>query len=169
MNRDKLFKEAIRENDKMILRICNHFFGPGENAKDAHQEILVKIWLNIEKFRNESQIKTWIYRIAVNVCLTFLSSNKKKSSIFVRFTKSTYNKSYEDKSLFSEDETKVQFLRKFIDNLNATDKVLVSLYLEDLDTKEISHITGLSESNVRVKIHRIKNEIRKEWEIKYGT
>ena len=94
MNRDELFKEAIRENDKMILRICNHFFGPGENAKDAHQEILLKIWLNIEKFRNESKIKTWIYRIAVNVCLTFLSSNRKKSSIFVRFSKSTYNKSY---------------------------------------------------------------------------
>lgn len=56
-----------------------------------------------------------------------------------------------------------------MNNLNATDKVLVSLYLEDLDTKEMSHITGLSESNVRVKIHRIKNEIRKEWEIKYGT
>lgn len=169
MNRDELFKEAIRENDKMILRICNHFFGPGENAKDAHQEILLKIWLNIEKFRNESKIKTWIYRIAVNVCLTFLSSNRKKSSIFVRFSKSTYNKSYEESSLFKDDENKAQFLRAFIDNLNATDKVLVSLYLEDLDTKEMSNITGLSESNVRVKIHRIKNEIRKEWVNKYGT
>ena len=56
-----------------------------------------------------------------------------------------------------------------MDSLNATDKTLVSLYLEDLDTKELSQITGLSESNVRVKLHRIKNQIKKEWEVKYGT
>ena len=169
MNRDKLFKEAILENDKMIISLCNHFFGPSENAKDAHQEILLKIWLNIEKFRNESQIKTWIYRIAVNVCLTFLSKEKKKKSLFISFSKSKYTTSYEDESFYSDDENKKIFLRKFLDDLNATDKVLVSLYLEDFDTKEMSNITGLSESNVRVKIHRIKNEIRKEWKIKYGT
>ncbi|MCU0342867.1 MAG: sigma-70 family RNA polymerase sigma factor [Ignavibacterium sp.] len=169
MDRDEVFKEALRENDKMIIRLCNHFFGPGENAKDAHQEILLKIWLNIGKFRNESQLKTWIYRIAVNVCLTFLSSAKRKSSLFVRLSKSAYNTSYEDESFYSDDENKIQFLRNFLDNLNPTDKVLVSLYLEDFDTKEMSNITGLSESNVRVKIHRIKNEIRKEWQDKYGT
>lgn len=169
MARDELFKEALRENDKMIIRLCNHFFGPGENAKDAHQEILLKIWLNIEKFRNESQLKTWIYRIAVNVCLTLLSSAKRKTSLFVRFSKSAYNTSYENESFYSDDETKTQFLRNYLNNLNAADRVLVSLYLEDFDTKEMSEITGLSESNVRVRIHRIKNEIRKEWKIKYGT
>ena len=169
MNRDELFKDAIRENDKMIIRLCNHFFGPGENAKDAHQEILLKIWLNIEKFRNESQIKTWIYRIAVNVCLTFLSRDRKKKSVFVRLSKPVYDAAYEDESFYSDNETKTLFLRKFLDNLNPADKVIVSLYLEDFDTREMSNITGLSESNVRVKIHRIKNEIRKEWQVKYGT
>ena len=167
MNRDELFKEAIQGNDKMIIRLCNHFFGPGDNAKDAHQEILLKIWLNIEKFRNESQIKTWIYKIAVNVCLTFLSKETKKKSIFVHFSKSAYNTSYQDESFYPDDENKKIFLRKFLNNLNVTDKVLISLYLEEF--KEMSNITGLSESNVRVKIHRIKNEIRKEWENKYGT
>ena len=169
MNRDELFREAVKENDKMILRICCHFFGPGENAKDAHQETLLKIWLNIEKFRNESKLKTWIYRIAVNVCITFLSKAKKKSSLFVPISKSVYNVSCEENQSIKDDENKKLFFREFMDRLNTTDKALVSLYLEDLDTKELSQITGLSESNVRVKLHRIKNQIKKEWEVKYGT
>jgi RNA polymerase sigma-70 factor (ECF subfamily) len=168
MNREEVFREAVKENDKMIFRICCHFFGPGENAKDAHQEILLKIWLNIEKFRNEAKVKTWIYRIAVNVCLTFLSRSKKKSTLFVPISKSMSSLQHEEFPI-NDEENKERFFRNFVEHLNAADKVLVSLYLEELDTKEISGITGLSESNVRVKIHRIKNQIRKEWEIKYGT
>ncbi|MGE5402707.1 MAG: RNA polymerase sigma factor [Ignavibacteriales bacterium] len=169
MNRDELFKEAIKENDRLIFRICYHFFGPGENAKDAYQEILLKIWLNIEGFRGESQIKTWISRIAVNVCITFRARTKKKSSLFVPFSEAVFNGNTGNEDIYADDENKLLFFRSFMDRLNASDRALVSLYLEDLDTKDISHITGLSESNVRVRIHRIKNQIKREWELKYGT
>lgn len=168
MNRDEIFKDAIKENDRMILRVCYHFFGPGENARDAYQEILLKIWLNVENFRGECQLKTWIYRIAVNVCITFRSKEKKKSSVFVPFYELDYGKA-DEKEVYQDEENKLLFFRKFMEKLNVSDKALVSLYLEDLDTKEIAQITGLSESNVRVRIHRIKNEIKRQWEVEYGT
>ncbi|MGE5497374.1 MAG: RNA polymerase sigma factor [Syntrophothermus sp.] len=168
MNRDEIFKDAIKENDRMILRVCYHFFGPGENARDAYQEILLKIWLNVENFRGECQLKTWIYRIAVNVCITFRSKEKKKSSVFVPFYELDYGKA-DEKEVYQDEENKLLFFRKFMEKLNVSDKALVSLYLEDLDTKEIAQITGLSESNVRVRVHRIKNEIKRQWEVEYGT
>lgn len=169
MNRNELFKDALKENDKMISGICYRFFGPGDDAGDAHQEILLKIWMNIEKFRNECSIKTWIYRIAVNVCITYRSKAKRKSVRFVPISKSVEKQGNSDYENSGDDENKLVFFRSFVDKLNAADKTLVSLYLEELDTREISEITGFSESNVRVKIHRIKNQIKKEWMAEYGT
>jgi RNA polymerase sigma factor (sigma-70 family) len=75
VKRDEMFRAAILENDKRIYSICSHYFGPGDNAKDAYQEVLLKIWLNILNFRGESQLKTWITRIAVNVCMTLTTTS----------------------------------------------------------------------------------------------
>lgn len=168
MKHDEIFREALEENQKMIFRICCRFFGPGENAHDAYQDILLRIWMNIENFRGECQLKTWIYRVALNVCITFRAKNKKRSLLFVPLSQPAYNIADETK-LYEDDENKLAFFRKFMDGLSTSDKALVSLYLEDLDTKEISRITGLSESNVRVRIHRIKSEVKKQWETEYGT
>ena len=106
MNREEMFREAIHENDNRIYRICCHFFGPGDEAKDAYQEIFLKIWLNILKFRGEAQLKTWVTRIAVNTCLTFLSKAKKNSSVFVPFPhQNCYQRADEDADDQDEDAT----------------------------------------------------------------
>jgi len=169
MKNEELFRVAVKEHDQMIRRICYHFFGPGDNADDAHQEILLKIWLNVDKFRHEAKIKTWIYRISVNVCITLLSRLKKRSAVFIHQENLASTLATEEKPDKSDEEIRLQFFRNFMDTLDIADKVLVSLYLEELDTREIADITGLSESNVRVKIHRIKNKIKQEWMVKYGT
>ena len=169
MNQEEMFRAAIRENDRRVFNICRHYFGPGDDARDAYQEILLKIWLNITNFRGESQIKTWISRIAVNVCLTYLSKAKRNSSVFVP---SSYLENYdrvdENEDNPEEAEAKLKFFEEFKNNLSPVDKILVTLYLEDIDYTEISEITGLNEGNARTRIHRIKNQIKKEWEVKYG-
>lgn len=169
MNRDELFKKALKENDKMIYRICCRFFGSDDNAKDAYQEVLLRIWQNIESFRGESLLKTWISRISVNVCITFAAMSKRKSSLFIRFADSDDYPNLIEADPCNDDELKMKFFREFMSGLNASDRILVSLYLEDTGTKEIAEITGLSESNVRVKIHRIKNQIKNKWEMQYGS
>lgn len=170
MNQEEIFREAIRENDRRIFNICCHFLGPSsDEAKDAYQEVLLKIWLNIKNFRGESQLKTWICRVAVNVCLTFLSKAKKSSSLFVPFSQKDYqDRICEDDHDSMEEELKLRFFNEFKSKLNNADKALVTLYLEEIDYTEISQITGLSEGNARIRIHRIKNQIKKEWEDKYG-
>jgi len=170
MLREKLFRETLKENDARIKGICRHFFGTIEEAHDAYQEILLKIWLNIEGFRGESQLKTWVTRVAVNVCLTSLAKSKRKSEVLVPFSQTGYGDAIsDDEEQDPEEEMKLKFFRRFMDKLSATDKSLVSLYLEDMDTREISQSTGISEANVRVRIHRIRKQIKKEWEEGHGT
>ena len=170
MNQEEMFREAIQENDRRIYRICCHYFGPGDEAKDAYQEILLKIWLNILNFREESQLKTWVCRIAVNVCMTHLSKKSKKSSVFVPLTNVDCDyKTGENDDDYEEEETKIRFFEDYKNKLSSADKILVTLYLDDIEYSEISQITGLSEGNARARIHRIKKQIKKEWEDKYGT
>ena len=170
MNREQLFREAIQESGRRIFQICRHFFGPGDDAHDAYQEILLKVWLNLDAFRGEAQMKTWIHRIAVNVCLTFAAQAKRNSSIFVPFTQSDNGENLSENEGESEEAgMKLRFFQTFMQKLSAADRTLVSLYLENLDTAEMAQTTGLSEANVRVKIHRIKKQIQQEWEVHHGT
>lgn len=171
MNQEKMFREAILENDRRISNICRYYFGYGDEAKDAYQEVLLKIWLNILSFRGESQLKTWISRIAVNVCMTYLSNKSRKSSVFELYSQNDhdYNTVESDDSFAEVEEAKIKFFEEYRGKLSSADKILVTLYLDDIDYGEISIITGLSEGNARARIHRIKKQIKKEWEGKYGT
>jgi RNA polymerase sigma-70 factor, ECF subfamily len=153
----------------MIFSICCRFFGHNDQAKDVYQEILLKIWLNIKNFRGESRIRTWITRIAVNVCLTNITKIRKSTSVFVPLTNLNYSDlSTEDYNDTEEEEAKLNFFEAFKNRLNPVDKTLVSLYLEDIEYREIAQITGLSEGNARTRIHRIKELIKQEWEVKNG-
>ena len=170
MTQEEIFKEAIHDNGESIYNICCHFFGPGDEAEDAYQEILLKIWLNIKSFRGESQLKTWMIRIASNVCLTYIAKRKKRASVFVPISSVDYYENPDDTGVSTEEEeVKIKFFRTFNERLNPLDKTLVALYLEDIAYREMSHITGLSEVNARARIHRIKKQINKEWEEEYGT
>lgn len=164
-----MFRNAVRENDRRIYNICCHYFGPGDEAKDAYQEILLKLWLNIMNFRGESSLKTWICKIAVNVCLTFVSKAKKNSSVFIKLSHIEHcDRVSEEENIPEDEEAKLKFFEEFKNDLGEADKVLVTLYLEDIEYSEISQITGLSEVNARARIHRIKKQIKQEWEDKYG-
>lgn len=170
MDQQEKFREAITGNERRIYSICCYYFGSGDEARDAYQEILIKIWLNISKFRGESQLKTWVTSIAVNVCLTFLSKAKRNNSLFTPFSKMEYfdkGSDYEPEE--NMEEEKLKFFREFSSRLSPVDRTLVSLYLGDVDYREISQVTGLSEVNARSRIHRIKGQIKKEWEEKNGT
>jgi len=172
MNREELFSKAVSENHKMIFAICLHFYGAKDPANDAYQETLIKIWKNIENFRGESKLSTWISRITANVCLTGIQTEKRKSDRFTpinQLTNKLHENSDENYEQLDNEREKLRFFKDFKSRLNPLDRLLVSLYLEENEYREISEITGLSESNARTRIHRIKNQIKKEWEECHGT
>lgn len=126
-----------------------------EIARDMAQETFIIVWEQLPKFRNEANISTWIYRIASNNCLRQIEREK-------RFPKSEMPIDLqEDKQEGTEPQ--IQFLYKCISELPETDRIIISLELENIKQAEIASIVGLSESNIRVKIHRIKEKLTEKF------
>ena len=120
-------------------------------AQDMAQETFIKVWQYLPTFRNEANIDTWIFRIATNNCLRQLE--RKKQILSTQFPADLF----EDEK--TDIEPQIQLLYKFIAELSEIDRIIISLELEE--------VIGLSESNVRVRIHRIKVRLTRKFK-EYG-
>ncbi|MCU0461061.1 MAG: RNA polymerase sigma factor [Bacteroidales bacterium] len=168
--KEKIYREVLEENYRKVFRLCLRYFGNTTEAEDAAQDVFVKVWMHIDKFRGESAISTWLYRIATNVCLTSLRNRKPETLHIDRLENEKIDEDDPDESNKQETgEKKIEFFNDYLSRLSPGDRTIVNLYLEDMDSKAISEITGLTDTNIRTRIHRIKNGIKKEWEEKYGT
>ena len=131
------------------------FLNDHEQARDVTQDTFISVWQHLPSFRNEAGISTWIFRIATNNCLrTIEKTNRIK----------TVNLPVEIPYLEQEvQEDKLKFLYKCISELDAVEKIIISLVLEELPQAEIAGIVGLTEVNTRVKIFRIKEKLIKKF------
>lgn len=155
---ETLFLNALEENQEKIFRICSIYSRDQEDAKDLFQEVLVHVWRSMSSFKGNSSRSTWMFRIALNVCLRFKSKDAKKQSSLIRLDSMTIANFPADKDSGSENE-KLASLRACVQKLNEGDKAVVALYLEGLAYREISNILGLSENNIAVKVKRIKSKL----------
>ena len=151
------FNTLYKENYAKVYRLClSYVSGNEEVADDLSQEVFVKIWQNLDNFREDSQISTWVYRITVNTCLMHLRKIKKMQE--------KYTADIPDEMVDDSDEEKnerLKMLRSCIGKLNEMGKILISLVLEEVPQKEIADTLGLTDENVRVKIHRNKGKLFK--------
>jgi RNA polymerase sigma-70 factor (ECF subfamily) len=145
------FEETYATYSPKVFRLCLGYVNDKDLAKDLTQETFIQVWKNLEKFRSESSIGTWIFKIASNICLRQIERSSKMS-------KAEFPFQMEDKKDEHINE-QVELLYKCISKLEETDRLIISLVLEDLPQKEIASITGISEGNIRVKIHRIKQTL----------
>ncbi len=126
-------------------------------AKDLVQEVFIKVWEHLESFREASSISTWIYRIAVNTCLIALRSQRKMQK--TTQVDSLHIPSKDED--INEKEDQLRQLHQCINKLPEGSKTIILLELEGLPQKEIAAITGISHEAIRVRIHRIKNNLTK--------
>ncbi len=153
MDRDQNFINLIRENTSSILRICSVYADEVYRAEDLFQEVILNIWKSQDSFREESRWKTWIYRIAINVCLSIHRKQNKKKVLPLNDL--IYSESVETDT---QDHATLLFCIK---GLHEADRSVVTLYLEGLDYKNIGEILGIKENTVAVKMKRIKNKLLK--------
>ncbi|HMS33393.1 MAG TPA: sigma-70 family RNA polymerase sigma factor [Ignavibacteria bacterium] len=142
------FEEIYNSYNQKIFRLCMSYSNDRDLAKDLTQETFIQVWMNLAKFRNESSIGTWIFRIASNICLRQIERSKKNITAVLPFQIEEITEESND--------AKIAFLYKCINGLPETDRLIISLVLEEQPQKDIADILGISEGNVRVKIHRIK-------------
>ncbi|MGN6395514.1 MAG: RNA polymerase sigma factor [Mucilaginibacter sp.] len=150
-----VFEEIYKHYWNKVYRICMGYVNDADLAKDMAQETFINIWKQLPNFRNESAVGTWIYRIAANNCLRQIER-------LSRMPKSDFPEHVED-VVGPDKEGQTKFLYKCIAELPETDRIIISLELEDIKQAEIAKITGLSESNVRVKIFRIKEKLTQKF------
>ena len=150
-----MFEDIYELYWQKIFRLCMGYLNDSEMAQDLAQETFIIVWQQLPKFRNESSIGTWIFRIASNNCLRQIEKEK-------RFSKTDLPINLEEKKQESM-EPQIQMLYQFISELPETDRIIISLELEEVKQAEIALITGLSEANIRVKIHRIKEKLTQKF------
>jgi RNA polymerase sigma-70 factor, ECF subfamily len=159
--KEEIFKKTVDENKVRILRICRYYAPSIEDQKDMYQEILINIWKSLENFRGDSEIGTWIYRIAINTSLSFAGKQYKSMKLNVDFDSCAYlNLLKDDDNMVQIKEEKFNALQTELNQLSVIDKALMGLVIEGLSTKEIADIIGITEPNVRVKIHRVKEMLQ---------
>jgi RNA polymerase sigma-70 factor (ECF subfamily) len=157
---DNTFLELMRDNDARLWRICRAYARDVEAQKDLYQEMLVQLWRSLPSFAGDSLPGTWVYRVALNTALAH-------SRRVARRRESPLQGYDVPSEVPSADEVlgarqRVDRLYAAIDRLNDVDKLLVLLYLDEKTYHEIAEVSGLSETNVGVRLHRIKKELAGE-------
>jgi len=163
-NKEDQFKRIIDENGGRIMRICCYYNSNPDDQKDMYQEILVNVWKSLDRFRGDSKESTWVYRIAVNTSLNYMGKAYRNMKVIVDRDVQNLNVLFEDDETDKKEkyESDLETLQAQLNLLSVIDKAMISLMLEGLSTREIADVIGLTEPNVRVKIHRIKENLRSQ-------
>ena len=151
---EKEFTNVVRENRATIYTVCYMFASDKEEVEELFQEVLIALWRGFESFRGESKVSSWIYRVALNTCI---SAERKKSRRpdTARLTM--------DINLFAdtdEESRQAQMLRERINKLGVFDRAIVLLWLENLSYEEIGAIVGITAKNVSVRLVRIREQLK---------
>ena len=144
----KEFLSVIKEYERVIYKVCYLYTTRNATLGDLYQEVILNLWKAYPKFRKECKISTWIYRIALNTCISFIRKEKNVPEI-VALTRE------------AELTEMLRQLYRMINQLGQLDKSIVLLYLEEKSYEEIAEITGLTVTNVATKLSRIKDKLKK--------
>ena len=166
ISKENKFKQLFEENKDRVFRICCSYVRSDHYRQDLFQEVFINVWNNLDSFRNESHVNTWIYRISINTAISFCrlqNKNDKRCQEIKQEIVSDQERSLTQKYIQEKD---LQKMFTAIHSLPMLEKSIVSLVLEGVDHAKIAEICGISEVNVRVKFHRIKKKIKKIMEEK---
>jgi len=141
----------------IIIKICRAYTNSQEDFEDYYQEVCLQIWRSKDNFNQESEWSTWIYRISLNVCLTYLKRRKTGDKEIV--SNALPEEAIDDSKAFSSDD--INELYSAIKHLSETDRAVILLYLEEKSYEEIADIIGSNANNIGVRIKRIKDRLNK--------
>ena len=149
------FANIVKAHKNTIFTVCYLFSKDQDEVNDLFQETLINLWQGFDSFKGQCDIKTWIWRVSLNTCLT--AERKKKRSVETMPLSMDIN-------LFTDtddDTRQIQQLYSRINKLGVVDRAIILLWLENMSYEEIGQIIGISTKNVSVKLVRIKEQLKK--------
>ncbi len=157
--KEQQFLSLMQQHKDQVYRICWGFSKRGAEVEDLFQEVMLRLWKNMEGFRGEAQFSTWIYRITVNTCIYWKKKHQSKNWEDLATSPEIATQGNAETTMLINE--RVLQLKAAIQQLNKLDKTIALLLLEELSYKEIAAVTGLQVNNVGVKISRIKSKLKK--------
>lgn len=154
---NEFYTTSILPYSGIIIKICRAYSNSQEDFEDYYQEVCLQIWRSRKNFKGNSEWSTWIYRLSLNVCLTLLKKDKKRSEQY--FVSDAFPANLiQDYQVFLDED--LQQLYNGIKLLTEIDRAIILLYLEERPYKEIAKIIGTNTNNIGVKIKRIKERLK---------
>ena len=154
---ERRFLSLIHENDARLRRICRVYAHDSAAREDLQQEILLQLWRSLPTFSGASSINTWLYRVALNTALSFARRAPARREISLDDGQlEVEDRSSPHAADQLDDASRLEQLEQAIARLGAVDRMLVTMYLDDRSYREIADVLGTSESNVGVRLHRLR-------------
>ena len=154
------FLSIFEDNTGIIIKISRAFTNTSHDREDLINDIALELWKSFEKFKGDSKISTWIYRVALNTSMNY-KRKKKKDSLF--YSINDFKKDEIIPLLVEQEQessSELELLYTCIDELTEISKAIILLYLDGNSHDEISEIMGISKTNVGTRIGRIKEQIK---------
>ncbi len=161
--KERLFREILTEHRDKIYRICAAYLYEKNKVDDLFQDVLVTIWMSLDRFDNKASLTTWLYRVTMNTTITFNKKSQKHRSLFTHKMPPELIDECEP-SDEAERQQRIDKLLRCIQKLRQEERLIISFVLEGLAYKEIAAIVGMSTSHVGVKINRIKKKLLRLYE-----
>ncbi|MCC6289907.1 MAG: sigma-70 family RNA polymerase sigma factor [Chitinophagaceae bacterium] len=159
--KEDIFISVVDTHKGILYKIANAYCKSMEDREDLIQEMVFQLWRSFEKYNAAYQYSTWIYRIALNVAISFYRKSKPLPFILPMEEEHLLNIRESEPAIDNIDQ--LNLLNIFIASLKDLDKAIILLYLEEKSYKEIAEIMGISETNVGTKIGRIKQLLKQKF------
>ena len=151
--KEQQFAQVVKDNRSTIYVVCYMFSNDAEEVADLFQEVLVKLWNGYDSFQGKSDIKTWIYRVTLNTCVTIDRKKRRRNRAMLSIDVDYFDS--------QEQETaQVRILHERIARLQPLDRAIILLWLEQISYGEIGEIVGISAKNVSVRLARIRVQLK---------
>lgn len=155
-----LYEHFLDKYGQQVFNLIIRIVVSQEDAEELTQDTFLKAFQHLSMFKAESSFSTWIYRIAYNTAIS--AARKKKFDTYAMSETLLANISDQqvDETLNDESEEQIMRLNNAIDKLDSDERALITLfYHEEKSINEVALILGLTESNAKVKLHRIRKKL----------
>lgn len=157
------FLALVEEHKRILYKVANAYCPNREDRHDVIQEIVIQLWRSFDRFDGRCRFSTWMYRIAMNVAISFYRSERSRLHDTVPIEDFVFDLAVADRAM-EEAGDDLRRLNQLINQMDELSRALILLYLDGYSHEEMAAVLGISTTNVATKINRIKQKLQRDFD-----
>jgi RNA polymerase sigma-70 factor, ECF subfamily len=154
------FGELLERHRGIVFKVAHTYCHHPDDRADLAQEIATQLWRAFPAYDPERSFSTWMYRVALNVAISFVRSSSHRQQHSVPLNEELHDVASD--RIDHEADQQLRLLQRFIAQQDPLNRALLLLYLEDRSHREIAEVLGISEGNAATRISRLKQKLRND-------